>query len=78
MGVTKTGQTNHEHDEHDEQRTEQRTGWEPPTVTKVEIGETKSTRPSEGNPTEPRPPSPPATKFGFSFEMAFPLSARID
>ncbi|MFY9601720.1 MAG: hypothetical protein WB382_07300 [Pseudolabrys sp.] len=71
MGVTKTGQTNDEHDE-------QRTSWEPPVVTKVEIGETKSTHPSEGNPTEPRPPSPPATKFGFSFEMAFPMSARID
>ena len=68
MAVTKTGQTNDE----------RRSTWEPPVVTKVEIGETKSTHPSEGNPTEPRPPSPPATKFGFSFEMAFPMSARID
>jgi hypothetical protein len=75
MDMTKTGQTN---DEHDEQRNEQRTSWEPPVVTKVAIGETKWTRPGEGSPTEPRPLSSPATKFGFSFEMAFPMSARID
>ena len=55
--------------------------WEPPAVIKVAIGaETKSASHSETSAglTEPRPPSPPATKFGFSFEMAFPMSARSE
>ena len=69
MGSIRTGRINDE----------QQSAWEPPAVKKVAIGaETKSGAPSEGNsgPAEPRPPSSPATKLGFSFEMAFPLSAR--
>jgi hypothetical protein len=27
---------------------------------------------------EPQPPAAPASKLGFSFEMAFPLSARFE
>ncbi|HEY2426782.1 MAG TPA: hypothetical protein VGI09_12860 [Pseudolabrys sp.] len=51
-------------------------------MTKLAIGtETKSARESgDGQPksVQPAPPATPATKLGFSFEMAFPLSARID
>lgn len=70
----KTNSTGHVDDE-------QRTPWEPPAVKKIPIGaETKSAVQDQDNPTltEPPPPSPPATKFGFSFEMAIPMSARID
>lgn len=55
--------------------------WQPPVATKVAIGaETKSATAREASLglTEPSPPSPPATKFGFSFEMAFPMSARTE
>jgi hypothetical protein len=59
-----------------------RNAWQPPVVTKVAIGaETKSTPDREtGNTglTEPQPPSPPATKLGFAFEMAFPMSSRSE
>jgi hypothetical protein len=64
--------------------------WQPPAVTKLAIGtETKSAPEKEqgagrdaravGRPTvvHPEPPAAPTTKFGLSFEMAFPLSARI-
>jgi hypothetical protein len=52
--------------------------WEPPTVTKTPIGETKSPASvtNDSALAEPQPPSVPATKLGFSFEMAFPLAAR--
>jgi len=59
----------------------QRRSWEPPAVTKVAIGaETRSAPQGENSAglTEPRPPSPPATKLGFSFEMAFPMSSRSE
>jgi hypothetical protein len=65
--------------------------WEPPAVTKLAIGtETKSAREKarsvelktsgSGQPglAQPQPPAAPATKLGFSFEMAFPLSARME
>jgi hypothetical protein len=60
--------------------------WEPPAITKLPIGtQTKSARENAktsgaGQPQSapPGPPADPATKLGFSFEMAFPLSARID
>ena len=59
-----------------------RRAWEPPVVTKLAIGtETKSARVnarSDDQPKSPQPPAAPATKLGFAFEMAFPLSARID
>ena len=52
--------------------------WEPPAVTKTAITETKSPAPATNDPAlaEPQPPSEPATKLGFSFEMAFPLASR--
>jgi hypothetical protein len=52
--------------------------WEPPAVTKTAITETKAHGPETNDPApaEPQPPSEPATKLGFSFEMAFPLAAR--
>ena len=70
----KTNSTGHVDDE-------QRMPWEPPAVRKIAIGaETKSAVSRQDNRAlaEPQPPSPPATKFGFSFEMAIPMSARID
>jgi hypothetical protein len=64
--------------------------WEPPVVIKLAIGtQTKSARENgrsvgsktsgSGRPklAHPQPPAAPATKLGFSFEMSFPLSARI-
>jgi hypothetical protein len=62
--------------------------WEPPALTKLAIGtETRSSgnSESEAEPTnsggqlvEPGGPPTPATKLGFSFEWAFPLSARLE
>ncbi len=59
-----------------------RRAWQPPTVTTVAIRDkTKSAR-ANGQPigklTHPQPPATPATKLGFAFEMAFPLSARLE
>lgn len=69
MGAFRTGRTD----------AKQRKTWEPPVATKIAMGaETKSAVPGEGDLTEPRPPSSPATKLGFSFEMAFPMSARTE
>jgi hypothetical protein len=65
-----------------------RRAWESPALTELAIGrETKSVQEdgrSLGMATSgvrqlaPQPPASPATKLGFSFEMAFPLSARIE
>jgi hypothetical protein len=69
-----------------------RQAWEPPALTKLAIGtETKSSRKNESRnesravlktsgdqPPEPGAPAAPATKLGFSFEWAFPLSARLE
>lgn len=68
-----------------------RHAWVPPTVTKLAIGtETKSSvavthgvEPGLSGSdaikkAEPRPPATPASKFGFSLEWSFPLSARTD
>jgi hypothetical protein len=58
-----------------------RCAWEPPVVTALAIGaETKSARQNQESPgfAEPQPPTPPATKLGFSFEMSMPLAARTD
>lgn len=65
--------------------------WEPPALTKLAIGtETRlavedgrsagsrtssSDQPRSGH---PRPPAAPATKLGFAFEWAFPLSTRTE
>ena len=66
-----------------------RRAWEPPALTKLAIGtETKSSGANElgaqaatsgsDKLADPKPPAAPATKLGFSFEWAFPLSARIE
>ena len=63
----------------DRNAAEAQRAWDPPVVTRVPIGaETKSASKGEKNPVfdEPQPPTLPATKLGFSFEMALPLSAR--
>ena len=53
-----------------------RRAWTSPTVTAVAVrAETKSA--AVANVPEPQPPAAPASKLGFSFEMAFPLSARV-
>ena len=60
-----------------------RRAWEPPVITTFPIGsETKSLRTGEPGTgqapaAQPSPPADPATKLGFSFEMAFPLSTRL-
>jgi len=52
--------------------------WEPPAITKLPVNrQTKSSaHVDDGIPEEPDSPSQPATKLGFSFEMALPLSSR--
>jgi hypothetical protein len=59
-----------------------RSAWEPPAVTKLPIGtQTKSALAGgsgQATPAEPQPLPAPTTKLGFSFEMAFPLSARLN
>ena len=69
MSAIRTGRTNEE----------QRSIWEAPVVTKVAISAgTKSASVNESSLAEPQAPSSPATKLGFSFEMAFPMSARTE
>jgi len=58
--------------------------WEPPTIAKLAIG--ADTRTTAGDargsgtsvPAHPEPPAAPTSKLGFSLEMAFPLSARVE
>lgn len=58
--------------------------WQPPTIAKLAIGaETKTAAgAAQGGgtsvPAHPEPPAAPASKLGFSLEMAFPLSARVE
>jgi hypothetical protein len=59
-------------------RTELR-AWEPPALVELKIGsETKSNRDRGRAPQPAGPPAAPVTKLGFSFELAFPLSSRIE
>jgi hypothetical protein len=79
MQPTESGKTN----------PETRRAWEPPAATRLAIGaETKSaamnvqrriSKTSDAGQArfaEPRAAAAPKTKFGFYFEMAFPLSSR--
>ncbi len=51
--------------------------WKAPTVASIAVrAKTKSAR--AGHSAQPQPPAAPATKLGFAFEMAFPLSARFE
>ena len=58
--------------------------WEPPAVKRLAIGAETRSRSGAGQGlgdsavAQPSPPADPATKLGFSIEMAFPLSARIE
>ena len=54
-----------------------RRAWKSPTLTVVAMrAEAKS--PGAAQSAQPQPPAAPASKLGFAFEMAFPLSARLD
>lgn len=57
-----------------------RRAWRPPMITTVTIrAETRSAAQNDVEPSaQPQPPAVPATKLGFAFEMAFPLSARFE
>jgi hypothetical protein len=66
-----------------------RRAWEPPALSRLAIGtETKSSRSNavgaesqtlgSDQPAHPQTPASPVTKLGFSFEWAFPLSARFE
>lgn len=52
--------------------------WEPPAITKLPINRITNSPAGADDaiPEEPNSPSQPATKLGFSFEMALPLSSR--
>lgn len=55
-----------------------RRAWKPPMITTVTIrAETRSAAKNDVGPLA-QPPAVPATKLGFAFEMAFPLSARFE
>ena len=53
-----------------------RRAWKSPTVTAVGVRAETATAGTH-NTQQPEPPAAPASKLGFSFEMAFPLSARV-
>jgi hypothetical protein len=55
-----------------------RQAWVAPTVTKLAIGTATKAPVGAGEKTEPQAPTTPATKFGFSLEWSFPLSAKTD
>ena len=58
---------------------QQRSVWEKPTLTKLDMGaDTKSASGNAPPAGEPPPPAPPGTKLGFAFEWSLPLSARTD
>jgi hypothetical protein len=60
---------------------DKRRAWEAPVVTKLAIGAETRSAPATGQGTEPahpQAPADPSSKLGFSFEMAFPLSARFE
>jgi hypothetical protein len=53
-----------------------RRAWKSPTLTVVAMrAEAKSPGTAQ---SQPQPLAAPASKLGFAFEMAFPLSARLD
>ena len=59
-----------------------RRAWERPAVRRLPISAATRTGGVAGHgagaPAQPSPPADPATKLGFSIEMAFPLSARLE
>jgi len=60
---------------------DKRRAWQRPAVTKLAIGAETRSVPASGQGAElaqPQLPAEPSSKLGFSFEMAFPLSARYE
>ncbi len=61
-----------------------RRAWERPAVRRLPISAATKTGDLTGQGAgaaqiaQPSPPADPATKLGFSIEMAFPLSARLE
>jgi hypothetical protein len=55
-----------------------RRAWKAPTVMPLRAKSAAAGGAGTEKLTQPEPPGAPATKLGFSFEMAFPLSARFD
>ena len=52
--------------------------WKAPTVSAIALRtKTRSSSESAGTGKSPPAPSAPSTKLGFAFEMAFPLSSRM-
>lgn len=54
-----------------------RRAWKCPALTVVTVRSAAKSG-SAPQPAQPQPPATPASKLGFAFEMAFPLSARLD
>jgi len=54
-----------------------RRSWKAPTVAVI-TARAKAKPARAGHSAQPQPPAAPATKLGFAFEMAFPLSARFE
>ena len=54
--------------------------WTPPVVMKLALGTQARSGAENGRvaASQPQAPAAPAAKLGFSFEMAFPLSARTE
>ncbi len=55
-----------------------RRAWEPPVVKKLTLAAQKKSGPDSGPTVAPQAPAAPESKLGFSFELAFPLSARTE
>jgi len=55
-----------------------RRAWRPPVVTQLTLATQKKSGPESGSAAAPQAPAAPASKLGFSFELAFPLSARTE
>jgi hypothetical protein len=57
-----------------------RRAWTAPKITAIAVrAEAKSHgQGGQGAAKSPLPPAAPSTKLGFAFEMAFPLSARVE
>lgn len=52
--------------------------WQPPVVTRLTLAAQKKSTAENGAGAAPQAPAAPTAKLGFSFELAFPLSARTE
>ncbi len=61
-----------------------RRAWQAPALVELPIGTqtrfagASSLSPQTGERISPPPPSAPATKLGFAFEMSFPMTVRTE